>query len=104
MKYGKVLGKLNPADLFIKHLDQGTIEQHVAKLNYASAEGRACEAPKLHNVSMSIDEYQLLGQWRKWEWLDTITNTIEQKKYKGSKQERVNLCRGETNMCASINK
>ena len=81
LNYGTVLGKLYPADLFIKCLDQKSIEQHVAKLNYVSTEGRASEAPKLHNVSISIDEYELLGQWRRWEWLDVIDNSVQNKQH-----------------------
>ena len=67
LKFGKVLGKLNPAALFTKYLDHNTIEQHVARLNYTFFEGRALEAPKLHNMGLSIDEYGLMGQWDDWE-------------------------------------
>ena len=34
------------------------------------------EAPKLHNVSMSIDEYNLMGLWKIWEWMDVITDAV----------------------------
>ena len=72
LRFGKVLGKQNPADLFTKYLDHNTIEQHVEKLNYVFSKGRAIEAPKLHNISISIDEYGLMGQWENWEWLNVI--------------------------------
>ena len=63
-KFGKVLGKLNLADLFAKYFDKDNIEQHVATLKYTFAGGRASEAPKFHNVSIPIDEYEFIGQWR----------------------------------------
>ena len=34
LKFGKVLGKLNPADLFTTYFDKETIEQHVGKMEY----------------------------------------------------------------------
>ena len=51
IKYGKILGKLNPADLFTKHLDASTMDGHVRKLEFEVAVGRAMEAPKLHLLS-----------------------------------------------------
>ena len=50
-KYGKILGKLNPADLFTKHLDASTMDGHVRKLECEVAVGRAMEAPRLHLLS-----------------------------------------------------
>ena len=41
LRFGKALGKLNPADLFTKYLDNNATEQHMARLNYTFAEGRA---------------------------------------------------------------
>ena len=41
LKFGKVLGKLNPADLFTKYFDKETIEQHVRTLEYMFIDGRA---------------------------------------------------------------
>ena len=99
LKYGKVLGRLNPPDLFIKYLDQSTIEQHVAKLNYAFTDGRASEAPKLDNVSISIDEYNLMGQWGEWEWLDVINNSTQNHKCGDPKQKEKKMCLGIINLC-----
>ena len=98
-KFGKAFGKLNPADLVIKYLDHATIEQHVAKLNYIVEEGKASEAPKFHNVSISIDECELLGQGGEWEWLQLIKNSIQHDDNKKRKQEKQRWCRGEINLC-----
>ena len=51
LKFGKVLGKNNPADLYTKYLDIQTINTHVRTRSYHTAEGRAEEAPKLHLIS-----------------------------------------------------
>ena len=53
LKFGKVLGKDNPADLFTKHLDMKTMEHHMENLDYHKTTGRAAEAPKLHILSKS---------------------------------------------------
>ena len=50
VKFGKVLGKHNPADLYAKHLDVATIDRHTATLACEFTEGRAKEAPKLHVI------------------------------------------------------
>ena len=48
LKFSKVLGTNNPADLYTKHLDASTIEKHTRTMAYEFIEGRAKEAPKLH--------------------------------------------------------
>ena len=98
LSFGKVLGTENPADLFTKYLDQGTIEQHLQRLGCEIIEGRADEAPKLHNVSMSMDEYNLVGVWKPWEWLDVITCAIEYKSAKIQKFKQGNVFKGELNI------
>ena len=100
LTFGKVFGKLNPADLFTKYLDNSTIEQHVARLNYMFTEGRASDAPTFHNVSISIDECEFLGQWRQWEWLATINHTAQNNDNKTHVKENKELCRGDINVCA----
>ena len=50
LKYAKILGKLNPADLFTKYLDTHTIDGHLRRLAFEITAGRALEAPKLHVV------------------------------------------------------
>ena len=48
LKFNKVLGKVNPADLYTKYLDANTVERHTTALAYKFTQGRAKEAPKLH--------------------------------------------------------
>ena len=48
LKFNKVFGKNNPADLFTKHIDITTIEKHTRTVSYECVDGRAEEAPKLH--------------------------------------------------------
>ena len=50
LKYGKVLGRDNPADLFTKYLDWDTISRHCQKINAEFPEGRAASAPTLHSL------------------------------------------------------
>ena len=55
LKYAKVLGKENPADLYTKFLDAMTSNIHLKKLEYQFTHGRSHEAPQLHEISMSMD-------------------------------------------------
>ena len=57
LKYAKVLGKDNPADLFTKYLDVATMDHHTKKMQCQYGEGRADEAPKLHVISQSPERY-----------------------------------------------
>ena len=50
LKFHKVLGKNNPADLYTKHLDVAITEKHIKAMAYEFTEGRASEAPKLHTI------------------------------------------------------
>ena len=67
---------MDPADLYAMYFDGNTIGQHLNKLKYEQTGGRASEAPKFHNVSMSIDECNLIGLWRKGEWLEVIAEAV----------------------------
>ena len=58
LKFGKVLGVNNPADLFTKYLDEKTARHHTHNLGYKEMEGRPSDAPQLHNISTSMDAYQ----------------------------------------------
>ena len=72
MKYYKVLGKENPADLYTKFLDAATSNLHVKKLGYTYTRGRSTEAPQLHFVSQSWDEYRN-GDVQEWcEWVQIL--------------------------------
>ena len=103
LKFGKVWGKLYPADLFTKYFDQNTVEQHVARSNYAFAEGRASETPKLNNVSLSVDECGLFGKWERWEWLDVVYNHEQFHSERGDEQGARRPSGGEFHICGRVN-
>ena len=69
LKFGKVLGIDNPADLFTKYLDEKTKNHHVTNLGFQAIGGRPEDAPNLHNISVSMDEYQNGGCIEDWQWL-----------------------------------
>ena len=69
LKFGKVLGTDNPADLFIQYLDERTKNHHVTNLGFQATGVRPEDAPNLHNISMSMDEYQNGGNIEDWKWL-----------------------------------
>lgn len=56
LKYLKVLGRENPADLYTKFFDNATSEGHVRRFKYSFIEGRSTEVPRLHTISQSLDE------------------------------------------------
>ena len=101
LKFGKVLGKVNPADLYTKYLDSTSIDQHVGTLKREFTEGRALDAPQLHNLSMSIDEYNLMGLWKNWEWLDVIEEAMKKNSSKQYKQKNTQSTPKETQKCTS---
>lgn len=57
LRFAKILGKDNPADLYTKYLDNMTMDKHVAKLDCKYTGGRASTAPQLHMLSRSWIEY-----------------------------------------------
>ena len=65
LKYGKVLGTDNPADLFTKYLDEKTCLHHTNSLGYRVTEGRPDDAPQIHHLSISLDDYQTGGNVEK---------------------------------------
>ena len=48
LRFGEVLGRDNPADLFTKHRDWHTIHRHCGRVSTTVDDGRAETAPKLH--------------------------------------------------------
>ena len=54
LSFNKTLGKLNPADLYTKYLDEATTTQHIEALSSHFTKGRAAEAPKLHLLQALI--------------------------------------------------
>ena len=97
LKYGTVLGKVNPVDLCTKYLNWNTIEHYLRKLKFEFIEGRAAEAPKLEHVSMSVEEYNMMGLWRPWRWLDVITKAMKKESAKPRMSVELSTCAGEIN-------
>ena len=61
LKFKKVLGRDNLADLYTKYLDEKTCGHHLDTLAYRFTKGRAEEAPQLHGLSQSNDLF-MYGQ------------------------------------------
>ena len=57
LKFSKVLGLINPADLLTKYLPQETLLAHCKRLSVEFADGRAASAPKLNQVLMALFDY-----------------------------------------------
>ena len=72
LKFGKVLGTDNPADIFTKYIDEKINNHHTRNLGYKAIGGRSNEAPNLHYISMSMDEYQCGGNTKEWKWLKCL--------------------------------
>ena len=56
LSFHKVLGKVNPADLYTKYMDEATTSKHTKALAHEFAAGRAEEAPKLHLLEPLVHE------------------------------------------------
>ena len=76
LKYFKVLGKENPADLYTKFLDNATNEHHVRKLEYNFVSGRSSEAPQLHCISTSIDDSSYGRYNEQCEWVKVLLTAM----------------------------
>ena len=92
LKFDKVLGKENPADMYTKYLDWASLERHTQRFHCEFASGRAAEAPQLHRISQSLDEYWMMGESRQWLILDQILGALTDKHEKRQRRiERGNL-------------
>ena len=90
LKFNKILGKNNPADLFTKHLDERTNHTHTKALGYKFTAGRAEEAPKLHIISKAYYHEDILSQGcQRWKWLKYVD---------GSRVRKSPSCAGEVTM------
>ena len=52
LTFNKVLGQVNPADLYTKYLDDATIRKHRGAFVYQFAGGREAEPPKFHLIQL----------------------------------------------------
>lgn len=72
MKYLKILGRENPADLYTKFLDNATSDGHIKRLEYNVPKDKSTEAPRLHMVRQSIDECNYGNKHEYCEWIQTL--------------------------------
>ena len=93
LKFKKVLGRDNPADLYTKYLDEKTSMHHIRTLAYNFTEGRSEEAPQLHIMSRSKDDYGYGPQEEVCEWVKEVVQCIDnawdrrQRANNGSREE-----------------
>ena len=81
LKYNKVLGKGNPADLYTKFLNAATSNFHTTKLGYIFFKGRSIEAPQLHLMRQSVGEYCNGIDQGLCDWFQVILNKVSRDKY-----------------------
>ena len=71
-EFHKALGKNNVADLYTNNLDVNTSDAHVKILNYKFEDGRATEAPKLHELSRAWAQCVAQSEMEEWKRLKFI--------------------------------
>ena len=76
MKFHKILGKDNPADLYTKYLDEKTNKYHTNNLAYKFRDGRAQEAPKLHAISHSKEEWEYGESFKESEEVECMLSIV----------------------------
>ena len=96
MQCHKVLGKENPADLYTKCIDATNNNPHTKKLGYAHMKGNSTEAPQLHMVAQSTDEYkngdtQELCKWVQVPSKKLINNNQAHGRYTSKRSELNNF-------------
>lgn len=100
LKFDKVFGKDNPADLCAKHFDWQSIGRQTARFECEVASIRADEAPQLHQVSEAMLEYELMGEPKQWPLLNAIILAFtNEKKSRSTAKGRGDL-NGVTTECA----
>ena len=77
LKFRNILGKDNPADLYTKYIDERTKEHHIGNLACKFQGGGAEEAPPLHTLSQSQDEYMCGNNVEECNWIKSILKTID---------------------------
>ena len=78
LKFKKVLGKDNPADLYTKYVDENTIDHPLETLQYRHQGGRSDEASKLHMIISFQKAYEEDENKLMCEWANTVLNTVEE--------------------------
>ena len=97
LKFKKVLGKDNPADLYTKYLDERTIDRHLQNLHYKHQEGRSIEAPKLHAKIPSQNNHEEKEAIQMCERVNAVLETVEEAWEKKQRKHNQSQERGEGN-------
>ena len=92
LKFGKGLGKQNPADFFTKYLDKSTSTTHTKGLGYQFTSGRAEEAPRLHMMSRSwyYNNYED-NDYQQWQWLEYVNGRVKRQTVQHPRARTKNL-------------
>lgn len=98
LTYKKTLGTDNPADLFTKHFDEKASSHHADNLGFKAIGRRSEDAPQLHVISISVDEYQNGGNHDNWEWLPYLFND----KHRNVKSVEPNNEAGDINLVSGL--
>ena len=82
--------------MFTKFLNAATSNLHTKKLGYDFIDGRSNEAPQLHILAQSLDEYWH-GESKEWcDWIPTILNSrstdVSRYKHREHQRELSNIC------------
>lgn len=78
LKFKKVLGLDDPADLYTKYLDEKNSQHHTTNLACTFTGDRATEAPQLHQLSESNDEHEYGPIEEVCEWVKEVIQSVEQ--------------------------
>ena len=76
LKFKNVLGKDDPADLYIKYQNEKSCGHHIETLSYRFQGGRADEVPQMHALNQSLVECNDGDNFLECEWVSTVIDTI----------------------------
>ena len=76
LKFHKILGKDNLADLYAKYLDEKTNHYHTNNLAYKFRDGEAQEAFKLHAINHSREDWEYGGNFEESEEVGRMLSIV----------------------------
>ena len=102
LEFGKTLGRDNPADLFVKYLDQRTMDKHVERLMGRYVNGRPPSAPELRNICLSWAKCaegcrEIRTSWRSaveaelQDWITTLSVEVVKRAINSKEVERIDI-------------
>ena len=99
MKYFKVLGKEDPADLYTKFLDAATSNFHTSELGYAFIKVKSKQAPQLHMMAQPVDEH-CNGEIREQcEWVQIFLDNLGKNRNRRNHQQHRENVNGTQCQC-----